>query len=592
MGETTLNSAAKNKQRSGLLRRFVEFYRPHKKLFTLDFTCAVVAGVLELAFPLAVQWVVDSLLPSREWGTIAAAGAGLLALYLVCMGLNFVVSYFGHKLGINIETDMRQKAFNHVQRQSFRYFDNTKTGHVMSRMTNDLFDIGELAHHGPEDFFIAMMTFVGAFGIMWTVNWELALITFTVVPFIVWLIVIFNKKLHKANSEMFSNIADLNARVEDTISGIRVVKSFANEEFEIERFRKNNAAFRYAKLKSYLAMSFSVSGMYMLTRLISLIVLISGAWFAFQGTLSYGELVAFLLYVNIFLKPIDKINALMESYPKGMAGFKRFCDLLDREPEIRDREGARAVSGLQGNIEFHHVTFGYEPERPVLRNLNLRVKAGETIALVGPSGAGKSTICSLIPRFYDIQGGAITIDGLDIRDMTQQSLRSHIGVVQQDVFLFGGTIRENIEYGRLGASEADIMDAVRRAHLEQLIESLPEGLDTVIGERGLKLSGGQRQRLAIARMFLKNPPILILDEATSALDTETEAIIQQSLEELAVNRTTLVIAHRLATIRGADRILVVTDEGIAEEGKHEELLQKNGAYARLHRAQFGSEAVR
>jgi ATP-binding cassette, subfamily B, bacterial len=574
-----------------LLKRFFTFYVPHTRLFVLDFSCAIVAALLELAFPMSVQWMIDSLLPTGNWSTIAAAGGGLLALYLVSMGLQFVVNYWGHKLGINIETDMRQQLFSHVQKLSFRFFDNTKTGHVMSRITNDLFEIGEVAHHGPEDLFIALMTFVGAFGIMMTVNWELACITFTVVPVLVWLIVYFNKKLNHAATTMFASIADVNARVEDSVSGIRVVKSFGNEAFEESRFRVNNAAFRLAKLRSYLAISFSSSGIYMLTRLISLIVLVCGAWFAYQGKLSYGQLVGFLLYVNIFLKPIDKINALMENYPKGMAGFKRFCELMDTEPDVKDEPGAIDVKQLRGNIDFRQVTFGYENHTKVLRSIDLNIREGETVAFVGPSGAGKSTLCSLIPRFYEVDGGVITIDGLDIRQMTQRSLRSHIGIVQQDVFLFNGSMRENIAYGRLGASDEDVADAARRAYLGALVDSMPNGLDTMIGERGFKLSGGQRQRLAIARMFLKNPPILILDEATSALDTETEAVIQQALEELAVNRTTLVIAHRLATIRHADRIVVVAEDGVEEQGTHEQLLAAGGVYARLHAAQFAKLRV-
>jgi ATP-binding cassette subfamily B protein len=574
----------------GMILRFLRYYRPHLRLFWLDFTCAVVAALLELAFPMAVNWVIDELLPTKDWNAIAVACTVLLFVYLFAMFMHFIVGYWGHMLGINIETDMRQQAFNHLQRLSFRYFDNTKTGHLMSRITNDLFDIGEMAHHGPEDLFIALMTFAGAFGIMWTVDWQLALITFAAVPVLVALIAYFNVKLNRAAKQMFENIADVNARVEDSVSGIRVVKSFGNEEFEIERFRINNAGLRRAKLRSYLAISLSSSGMYMLNRLIMLVVLVAGAWFAYQGHITYGELVAFLLYVQVFLKPIDKINALMEMYPKGMAGFRRFCALIDTEPEVKDEPDAIEVKSLRGDIEFRNVTFGYEPHTKVLRNVNLHIRAGETVALVGPSGAGKSTICSLIPRFYDVDEGEIRIDGIPIRKMTQRSLRSQIGVVQQDVFLFNGTIRENIAYGRLGASEDEIMEAARRAHLEELIRGLPDGLDTVIGERGLKLSGGQRQRIAIARMFLKNPPILILDEATSALDTETERAIQQALEELAAGRTTIVIAHRLATIRGADRIFVVSGDGIAEEGRHEELLEKGGIYARLHRAQFG-EAV-
>lgn len=570
-----------------MLRRFASYYLPYKKLFLLDFGCAVVAALLELAYPLAVQWMVDDLLPKGDWSMITVAGAALLLVYLMSMGLQFVVNYWGHKLGINIETDMRQQLFNHVQKLSFRFFDNNKTGSLMSRMTNDLFEIGEMSHHGPEDAFIALMTFAGAFSIMLSVNWQLALITFIVVPFLIWIIVYFNRKLDRAATNMFERIAEVNSRVEDSVSGIRVVQSFTNEPHEQEQFRVNNQLFRAAKLRSYLAISFSSSGIYMMTKLISLIVLVCGAWFAHEGRLTSGELVAFLLYVNIFLKPIDKINALMESYPKGMAGFKRFIQLLDTEPDVKDAPDAVAVSGLRGDIAFRNVTFSYEGHADVLSGINLDIRAGETVALVGPSGAGKSTLCSLIPRFYEVDGGEIMIDGIRIRDMQLRSLRAHIGIVQQDVFLFAGTIRENIAYGRLGASEEEIRAAARSAHLLEMIDGLPEGMDTVIGERGLKLSGGQRQRLAIARMFLKNPPILILDEATSALDTETETIIQQALTELAHNRTTLVIAHRLATIRHADRILVVNENGIAESGKHDELLAKDGAYARLHRAQFG-----
>lgn len=573
-----------------LLRRFVSYYVPYKKLFLLDFGCAVIAALIELSFPMAVQWMVDNLLPSRNWTLIVWAGIGLLALYLFSMGLQFIVNYWGHKLGINIETDMRQQLFTHVQKLSFRFFDNHKTGHLMSRMTNDLFEIGEMAHHGPEDLFIALMTFAGAFGIMWTVNSELALITFLVVPVLVWIIVFFNMRLSKAATGMFERIADVNSRVEDSVSGIRVVQSFTNEDYELHRFRENNHRFRLSKLQSYLAISYSSSSIYMLTRLISLIVLICGAWYTYQGQLTNGQLVAFLLYVNIFLKPIDKINALMESYPKGMAGFKRFCELLDTEPDVKDAPGAIEAGPLRGDITFKEVTFSYEWHSDVLTGINLSIRSGETVALVGPSGAGKSTLCSLIPRFYEVDGGDIEIDGRSIRSMTMRSLRSQIGIVQQDVFLFAGTIRDNIAYGKLGASEDDIRDAAGRAHLLEMIDALPEGLGTVIGERGLKLSGGQRQRLAIARMFLKNPPILILDEATSALDTETESIIQQALAELAHNRTTLIIAHRLATIRHADRILVVAEDGIAEAGKHDELLAAGGIYARLHRSQFGAVA--
>ncbi|MDF0728818.1 ABC transporter ATP-binding protein [Cytobacillus sp. S13-E01] len=569
-----------------MINRFFSYYKPHKKLFALDFSSAIVVALLELAFPLAVSWFIDSLLPSGDWNAIVLVSLVLLIMYVSSTLLQFIVNYWGHMLGINIETDMRHQLFHHVQRQSFRFFDNTKTGHIMSRVTNDLFDIGELAHHGPEDLFIAIMTFFGAFLIMLTINVKLAIIAILIVPLLVWLITYCNIKMNKAWKQMYSDIADVNARVEDSVSGVRVVQSFTNENFEIARFSKDNQKFRNAKLVAYKIMSYSSSGIYMVTRFFTLVVLVYGAWLSFTGELSYGNLVGFVLYVNVLFKPIDKISALMELYPKGMAGFKRFIELIDTEPEVLDAKNAIEVEHLHGDITFNNVTFGYEDNRPVLRGIDLNIPAGETVAFVGPSGAGKTTICSLIPRFYDVNEGAISIDGIDIREMTKQSLRSQIGIVQQDVFLFTGTLRENIAYGKLGASQEEIEEAARRAHLADFILSLPDGYETQIGERGLKLSGGQKQRIAIARMFLKNPPILILDEATSALDTETEMIIQHALTELAKNRTTLVIAHRLATIRNADRIVVVTEEGIAEQGRHDELIAQGGIFANLHRVQY------
>ncbi len=572
-----------------MIQRFFTYYKPHRTLFLIDFSCAVIVALLELAFPLAVQWFIDKLLPTKDWSAIVWVSIGLLVLYLVSSGLQFIVGYWGHKLGINIETDMRQQLFQHVQRQSFRFFDNTKTGHVMSRITNDLFDIGELAHHGPEDLFIAIMTFVGAFWIMLTINVKLALIAIIVVPFLIWLIAFSNVRMNRAWKAMYSNIADVNARVEDSVAGARVVQSFTNEEFEISRFKVDNRKFRRSKLGAYKIMGSTSAGIYLMTRLFVLIVLVVGAWLSFNNQLTYGELVGFVLYVNVLFKPIDKISALLELYPKGMAGFKRFTELLDMEPEVEDAKDAVAVPSLRGDIAFDHVTFGYdEKQGPVLKDINLKVHAGETVAFVGPSGAGKTTICSLIPRFYDVNGGSISIDGMDIRKMTKQSLRSQIGIVQQDVFLFTGTLKENIAYGMLGATDEQIGKAAKRAHLEEFIAGLPDGYETQVGERGLKLSGGQKQRIAIARMFLKNPPILILDEATSALDTETEQIIQTALTELSKNRTTLIIAHRLATIRNADRIVVVTEDGIAEQGGHDELLEKGGIFANLHQVQYQS----
>ncbi|WP_435168707.1 ABC transporter ATP-binding protein [Paenibacillus glycanilyticus] len=571
-----------------MLKKFFAYYKPYRKLFLLDFCCAVVLAVLELCFPLAVSHVIDTLLPEGNLKLIIGACAILLAVYVLNTFLSFVVTYWGHMLGINIETDMRKRLFDHVQKLSFRFFDNTKTGHLISRMTNDLFEIGEVAHHGPEDMFIAVMTLIGAFGIMAYINLPLTIMTFIVVPIILVLVLYFNGKMTKASHRLFGDMADFNARVEDTVGGIRVVQAFSNEKHESKLFAGNNSRFRQAKLISYKIIGLNSSITYFLMRLVTLFVLLAGTWFVINDNLHYGEFVAFVLMTNIFFKPIEKINAVIESYPRGIAGFRRYVELLETEPDVADAPDAKSVDRLHGDIEYRNVTFGYEGEAKVLKDISLSIRAGETIAFVGPSGAGKTTLCSLLPRFYEVDGGSISVDGHDIRDLKLESLRKQIGIVQQDVFLFAGTIRDNISYGKLGASDADIMEAARRARLEEFIRSQPDGLDTVVGERGVKLSGGQKQRMAIARMFLKNPPILILDEATSALDTETEQAIQQSLAELSEGRTTLVIAHRLATIKNADRIVVVTENGITEEGRHEELVATGGIYSRLHQAQFGA----
>ncbi|SFS61734.1 ABC transporter ATP-binding protein [Paenibacillus sp. BC26] len=569
-----------------MLKRFMTYYRPYKGLFYLDFCCAIFAGFLELGFPIAVNQFVDKLLPGKDWGLITWACIALLSIYALNALLNYVVTYWGHMLGINIETDMRRKLFDHIQKLSFRFFDNNKTGHLMSRLTNDLMEIGEMAHHGPEDLFIAVMTLVGAFTLMMFINWKLALLTFVLVPLMIWLAIFFSKKMTKAFHQLFTDIADFNARVEDNVGGMRVVQSFANEEFEKEQFQVNNLRFRLTKLLSYKIMAANISISYVLKRFVTLFVMVCGTWFVIQQELTIGEFVGFLLLANVFIGPIEKINQVIESYPKGFAGFKRYVELLETDPEVADRPNAVVVENLRGNIEFKDVSFGYENESKVLEHINLTIQEGETVAFVGPSGAGKTTLCSLLPRFYDVDAGGITIDGRDIRDMKLNSLRKGIGIVQQDVFLFSGTIRDNIKYGKMDGTDAELMQAAKQAQLESFILSLPDGLDTIVGERGVKLSGGQKQRVAIARMFLKNPPILILDEATSALDTETESAIQQSLAELSQGRTTLVIAHRLATIKNADRIVVVTEDGVSEQGKHEELLEAGGHYSRLHHAQF------
>jgi ATP-binding cassette subfamily B protein len=574
-----------------LARRFFSYYRPHRTLFMLDFGSAIVVALLELSFPIAVQLFIDDLLPDENWGLITVAATALLVIYLVTTGLMVIVNYWGHKLGINIETEMRRKSFDHLQKLSFRFYDNARTGHIIGRVTKDLEDIGEVAHHGPEDVFIAVMTFLGALGLMFWISPELALITAVIVPITAWITTRYGGRMTRTWRRLFARVGEFNARIESNVGGIRVVQAFANEDHERDLFAEDNANYRSTKLEAYRIMAASMSLTYLSMRLTQLVIMVAGAWFVLNGGLTQGGFVSYLLLVNVFFRPVEKINAMIELYPRGIAGFRRYQELMAVDPDIVDRPGATDAGDLRGHIRYDHVTFGYTDDRPVLEDINIEIMPGETVAFVGPSGAGKTTISSLLPRFYDVTGGRITIDGIDIRDMTLTSLRREIGIVQQDVFLFGGSIRENIAYGRLDASEEDIREAARRARLDTVIFSLPHGLDTVIGERGVKLSGGQKQRLSIARMFLKNPPILILDEATSALDTETEQAIQQSLQELSVGRTTMVIAHRLATIQNADRIVVIDETGIAEAGTHLELLGHDGPYRRLHDAQFRGAPV-
>jgi len=570
-----------------MLKRFFSYYKPYKKLFILDFGCAILAAILELAFPVVVNRVIDDLLPSANWTLIVTISLSLLFLYLVNTSLQYIVVYFGHKLGVNIETDMRRELYGHLQEQPFSYYDNQKTGKLMTRLTTDLFEISEVAHHGPEDVFITFITLSGAFLLMLTVHVQLALATFVMVPFITIALVFFNKRMTKINTKIFNDLGEFNAGIEASVSGIRVIQAFANEEHEAGRFEVLNQAYRKSKILFYKMMAISSSYNYFLIRLINLFALFFGAYYTIQGEISYGDFVGFILLANIFVRPIEKINTMIESYPKGIAGFKRLTEELDKKPAIQDKKNAIEVDRLKGDIDYKNVSFWYDSSKKVLDGINLSIREGETVAFVGPSGAGKTTICNLLPRFYEVSEGEVTVDGINIQDMTMQSLRDQVGVVQQDVYLFPGSIRENVAYGKLDASEAEISEAVRLAHLEKVVNDMLEGLDTIIGERGVKLSGGQKQRLSIARMFLKNPPILILDEATSALDTETEQVIQESLNSLAKGRTTLIIAHRLATIKHATRIIVVDEQGIVEQGSHQELIATDGAYKKLYEAQFG-----
>ena len=570
-----------------MLKEFFSYYKPYKKLFSIDFGCAILSGVLELLFPVAVNKVIDTVLPTGNFKTIILVCSLLFALYLFSMTLNYIVVYLGHTLGINIETDMRRKLFAHLQKHSFEYYDEKKTGELMSRLTTDLFDISEVAHHGPEDVFITVMSICGAFVLMWNVHEQLAIGTIILIPILAIGLSIFNKKMKNVNRKIYSQLGEFNAGLENSLSGIRVVKAFANEEFEKKIFEGMIQNYRKNKLAFYKTMATSSSFNYVLMRLITLTSLVFGAYFTIKGELTTGELVGFVLLANTFVKPIERINTMVEMYPKGFAGFKRFNEELARKPAIVDSPNAKVAPHFNGNIHYDNVSFEYDDGRPVLENINLEIKAGEMVAFVGPSGAGKTTLINLLPRFYDTTKGSISIDGVNIKDYTLSSLRSQIGTVQQDVFLFNGTIRENVLYGKLDASDEEVERAIEAAKLKEVIEEFPEGLETPIGERGVKLSGGQKQRLSIARIFLKNPSILVLDEATSALDTQTEQFIQNSFDELSKGRTTLVIAHRLATIKNVDRIIVVTPDGIVEQGTHKELLEKNGHYAELYYAQFG-----
>jgi ATP-binding cassette, subfamily B, bacterial len=574
-----------------MIRKFIGYYRPHLPLFMLDFGCALITALMDLVFPYVVQLMIDDVFPSRNLRLILTISGGLLIFFIIRSILQYIVDYWGHVLGIRMEYHMRKDLFQHLQKLSFNYFDNTRTGHVMSRLVNDLNEISELAHHGPEDLFIALVTLVGAFLIMMSIHWPLTLITFTLIPIVMVFTILKNQRMQEAFRNMRHKLADINAQVEDSISGVRVVKSFTNESYEEAKFKIGNEEFRNSKEKALKVMAEFFAGVNFFTNAINLLVITFGGVFIYRGTMTIGQLVGFLLYVAMFLQPMRKLTILVENYQKGMAGFHRFVETLEIEPDIKDEPGAHDIMDILGEIEFHDVTFSYNNREHVLKNISFTISPGETVALVGPSGGGKTTLCNLIPRFYEVETGAITIDNRDLRGFTLRSLRSNIGTVQQDVFLFSGSVRDNIAYANVEASDEAIVAAAKKANAHEFIMRLEDGYDTYIGERGVMLSGGQKQRLSIARIFLKNPRILILDEATSALDNETEKLIQRSLAELSKQRTTLVIAHRLATIQTADRILVLTDEGIVEEGSHIALLQKKGVYARLYESQFDHSKV-
>ena len=571
------------------MKKFLSYYKPYMKMFLLDMFCAIVAAGITLIYPLITRYITGEVLIADVINVSLIYKLGFVMLFLVVIEYicNYYISYQGHVMGTYMERDLRNELFEHYQKLSFRFYDEQKTGQLMSRITNDLFSLTELYHHGPEDIVISLIKFIGAFVILSGINLKLTLIVFSFIPVMFVFAYYFNRKMKKAFKRNKQRIGDINARVEDNLSGIRVVKSFANEAEEMDKFKVENKRFVSSKKNSYHYMGQYHSGLTAFMSVITICVIFFGALSISNRTINTPDLIAFLLYVSNLTDPIKKLLNFTEQFQEGATGFERFMEILEIEPDIANKENAYTLKNVKGHVEFKNVSFKYnDKDGYVFENLNLDVNEGEYIALVGSSGVGKTTICSLLPRFYETTKGHIYIDGNDITDVTLASLREHIGIVQQDVYLFAGTIMENIRYGKMNATDEEVIEAAKKANAHDFIMELPDGYDTDCGQRGVKLSGGQKQRLSIARVFLKNPPILIFDEATSALDNESEFVVQQSLESLAKNRTTFVIAHRLSTIKNAQRICVLTENGISEQGTHEQLMEHNGQYAHLYNMQF------
>lgn len=573
-----------------ILKKFIDYYKPYKGMFFMDMFCALVLSAIDLAFPLVVRYLLNDVYTlvdkAKLLHYVMLIGLGLFLTYVIRYFCQYYITSWGHIMGAKMEANMRSDIFNHLQKLSFSYYDNTNTGKLMSRIITDLFDISELAHHGPEDIFISMLKILGSFIVLLSINAKITIILFFITLVMIYFSYFYNKRMKYIFKKNREKIASVNAQIQDSLSGIRVVKSFSNEGVEKSKFQRGNMEFLQTKETSYFIMGKFFSGNGFFQGILYLTVILLGGIFISNGGLNVSDLVVYILYINVFLNPIDKLVNFTEQFQRGITGFERFLEVMNTEPDIQDEPKAIEVKNPKGQIEFKNVSFGYNAGNNILNNINVNIKAGKNIALVGPSGGGKTTFCSLIPRFYEATQGSINIDGINIKNIKLKSLRKIIGIVQQDVYMFAGSIKENIAYGKPDASFEEIVEAAKRANAHDFIMNLEDGYDTYVGERGVKLSGGQKQRISIARAFLKNPPILILDEATSALDNESEYFIQRSLDELSKNRTTIVIAHRLSTIKNADEILVLTEDGIEESGTHEQLLNKDGMYASLYNMQF------
>ncbi len=564
-----------------MIKEFIKYYKPYKKLFMLDMLAAFTVALCDLVYPLITRSIMNDVVPNKDLRMLIVFAITLLVIFIIKAGLNYFMQYWGHVVGVRMQGDMRSYVFTHLQKLPNSYFNNNKTGVIMSRIINDLMEVSELAHHGPEDLFISIVMFLGSFFILIGINVELTLIVFTILPIIVIYAISQRKRMNKAFKETRVKTGDVNATLENSIAGMKVTKSFCTEKEELEKFNESNQIFK-AREGAYKVMAQYFSGMFLLIDILELIVLIVAGYFTYMGYITIGDFTAYLLYVKMFIQPLRKLINFTEQYQNGMTGFERFMEIINEETE-KEPENPIELENIKGNIEIENVSFTYEDDNEVFKNLSLSIEAGKTVALVGPSGGGKTTLCNMIPRFFDFDSGDIKIDGISIKDVSLKSLRENIGVVAQDVFLFTGTIKENITIGKTDASDEEIIDACKKARIHDFIMTLPDKYNTYIGERGVKLSGGQKQRVSIARIFLKNPPIMILDEATSALDNVTENEIQKSLEELGKNRTNLVVAHRLSTIKNADEIIVLTENGIEERGTHQELVEKNGIYSKLNK---------